>query len=203
VLFQTVITVYHKDIPWGPTHAQPEMFNHPQIKVIQWFPQAAEPRYELIGNPQAVYLMVRRRLFIKLQRILNRIVQQLDCLYVPAQEFCHQLHATTTSDTPLLSGILAPPVQPSFAPTPNAPVIVIPPPQNNSRTPTVTLVFRILRSHHLNPALRRSQNVYRYRVNSRMCRRRQTNNLLRVCTLLILLGHGLIINFYSLFSNFL
>jgi hypothetical protein len=30
--FDNVITVYHKDIPWGPTHAQPEMFNHPQIK---------------------------------------------------------------------------------------------------------------------------------------------------------------------------
>jgi hypothetical protein len=48
--FDNIITILHKDIPWGPTHPQPSMFHHSQIKVIQWFPQAADPRYELIGS---------------------------------------------------------------------------------------------------------------------------------------------------------
>jgi hypothetical protein len=72
--------------------------------------------------------MVRRRLFIKLQRILNRIVQQLDCIYIPAPEIRAQVNTTNTSATPILSGILAAPVQPSFAPMPNALVTVVSPP---------------------------------------------------------------------------
>jgi hypothetical protein len=126
--FDNIITVYHKDIPWGPTHAQPAMFNHPQIRVIQWFPQAAEPRYELIGNPQAVYLVVRRRLFIKLQHILNRIIQQIEGIYIPASDLRAQLNNSIVSATPILSGTLPTPVQPNFAHTPIAPVTVIPPP---------------------------------------------------------------------------
>jgi hypothetical protein len=56
-------------------------------------------------------LLVRRRLFVKLQHIFNRTVQQLDCIYVPAPEICAQLHTTTASATLILSGILATPVQ--------------------------------------------------------------------------------------------
>jgi hypothetical protein len=122
--FDHIITVLHKDIPWGPTHALPNMFSHPQITTIQRFPQESEPRYEHIGNPQAVYLMIRRRLFTQLQYILNRIVQQLDFLFVPAPEIRVQRNTTT----PLLSGILSAPVQPRFAHTPNTLAIVVPPP---------------------------------------------------------------------------
>jgi hypothetical protein len=89
------------------------MFNHPQIRVIQWFPFAPEPKYELIGNPQAVYLMVRRRLFFKLKHILNRIVQELDCIYVPAPEICAQF-PTTRCTTQVLSNVLTTTAQPSL-----------------------------------------------------------------------------------------
>jgi hypothetical protein len=58
--FDHIILVLHKDIPWGLTHALPNMFSHPQLKEIKWFPQESEPRYEFLGNPQAVYLMIRR-----------------------------------------------------------------------------------------------------------------------------------------------
>jgi hypothetical protein len=65
--------------------------------------------------------MIRRRLFTQLQYILNRIVQQLDFVFVPPPA----QHNTTT---PLLSGVLSAPAQPKFAHTPNELAIVIPPP---------------------------------------------------------------------------
>jgi hypothetical protein len=96
------------------------MFVHPQIKEIKWLPQESEPRYELLGNPQAVYLVVRRQLYTQLQYIINRVVQQLDFLFVPAP-------VQNNTATPPLSAVLSTPAQPSFAHTPNALAILITP----------------------------------------------------------------------------
>jgi hypothetical protein len=126
--FDHIISVQHKDIPWGPTHALPSMFSHPQITTIKWFPQESEPKYELTGNPKAVYLMIRRRLFTQLQYILYRIIQQLDFLFVPALDICAQLNTIHTSATPILSGLLAAPAQPGFMHPLNTLVSVISPP---------------------------------------------------------------------------
>jgi hypothetical protein len=123
--FDHLISVLHKDIPWGPTHALPNIFLHPQIKEIKWLPQESEPRYELLGNPQAVYLMVRRRLYNQLQYIINRVVQQLDFLFVPAP-------AQNNTTTPPQSAVLSTPAQPRFAHTPNDLAILIPPPMDQS-----------------------------------------------------------------------
>jgi hypothetical protein len=120
--FDNLITVLHKDIPWGPNHAKPSMFSHPQIKAIQWFPFAPEPKYELIGNPQAVYLMIRCRLFTKLQHILNRIIQQIDCLFIPVLQF-----SATTQTTQVL-----PDAQQHLLTTLNGLTTVVPTPPEES-----------------------------------------------------------------------
>jgi hypothetical protein len=59
-----------------------------------WFPLASEPRYELIGDPQAVYLMVRCRIFFKLQKIISRIIQQIDCIFLPFTDIRSRYHDT-------------------------------------------------------------------------------------------------------------
>jgi hypothetical protein len=122
--FDHLISILHKDIPWGPDQALPNMFCHPQIKEIKWLPLAPEPRYDLLGNPQAVYLMIRRRLYTQLQYIINRVVQQLDFLFLPAPDY----QAQTNTTTPLSPKILTAPAPPKCAHTPNQLALVITPP---------------------------------------------------------------------------
>jgi hypothetical protein len=116
-----VMVLLHKDIPWGPTHAMPNMFIHSEITTIKWCPLAPEPKYVLCGNPQAVYLMIRRRLLTQLQHVLNRMLHQLDFLFIPAVDI------PRTITTPLLAGFQAASIQLSDALTPGPSALVVPP----------------------------------------------------------------------------
>jgi hypothetical protein len=102
-----VMSLLHKDIPWGPTHAMPNMFIHSEITTIKWCPLAPEPKYILCGNPQAVYLMIRRRLLTQLQHVLNRMINQLDFLFVPATtiQFSDAENDTGISNSPVSSDL--------------------------------------------------------------------------------------------------
>jgi hypothetical protein len=91
------------------------------VSICSW------AKVKLIGNHQAVYLMVWCRLFVKLQHILNCIVQQLDCIYIPAPEIRAQF-TTTASTTQVLSNVLTTTAQTSFAHPLNALTTVVPPP---------------------------------------------------------------------------
>jgi hypothetical protein len=117
-----VMVLLHKDIPWGPTHAMPNMFVHSEITTIKWCPLAPEPKYVLCGNPQAVYLMIRRRLLTQLQHVINRMLQQLDFLFIPAAVI------PRTITTPILAGFQAATTQLGVAPTPGTPALIVPPP---------------------------------------------------------------------------
>jgi hypothetical protein len=81
------MSLLHKDIPWGPTHAMPNMFVHSEITTIKWCPLAPEPKYVLCGNPQAVYLMIRRQLLNQLQHVINRMINQLDYLFFSSYNY--------------------------------------------------------------------------------------------------------------------
>jgi hypothetical protein len=116
-----VMVLLHKDIPWGPTHAMPNMFVHSEITTIKWCPLAPEPKYVLCGNPQAVYLMIRRRLLTQLQHVINRMLQQLDFLFIPAADI------PRTITTPLLAGFQAASTQLRDALTPGTSALVVPP----------------------------------------------------------------------------
>jgi hypothetical protein len=115
-----VMSLLHKDIPWGPTHAMPNMFVHSEITTIKWCPLAPEPKYILCGNPQAVYLMIRRRLLTQLQHVLNRMINQLDFLFVPATTIPRAI------TTPLLAGF--PTASTHFGIAPALGTLVVPPP---------------------------------------------------------------------------
>jgi hypothetical protein len=116
-----VMTLLHKDIPWGPTHAMPNMFVHSEITTIKWCPLAPEPKYVLCGNPQAVYLMIRRRLLTQLQHVLNRMLQQLDFLFIPAAAI------PRTITTPILTGFQAASTQLGVVPTLGTLALGVPP----------------------------------------------------------------------------
>jgi hypothetical protein len=98
------------------------MFVHPDITTIKWCPLAPEPKYELSGNPQAVYLMIRKRLINQLLCVLNRMLQQLDFLFIPAPEIPRAI------TTPLLAGFQAASTQLRVAHTPGTLALVVPPP---------------------------------------------------------------------------
>jgi hypothetical protein len=83
---------------------------------------APEHKYVLCGNPQAVYLMIRKRLLTQLQQVINRILQQLEYLFVPAAA------TPRTITTPILAGFQAPNTQLAVAHTPGTPALVVPPP---------------------------------------------------------------------------
>jgi hypothetical protein len=117
---QYVMSLLHKDIPWGPTYPLPNMFVHPDIISIQWCPLAPDPKYILCGNPQAVYLMVRKRLLVHLNHVINRLINQLNFLFVPATTI------PTTITTPLLAGF--PIAATNFGTAPPPGPLVVPPP---------------------------------------------------------------------------
>jgi hypothetical protein len=100
------------------------MFVHPEITSIKWCPTAPEPKYILCGNPQAVYLMIRRRLLTQLQYVLNRMINQLDFLFIPA--------STTPRiiTTPLLAGF--PTAATTVGTTLALDPLVVPPPVDRS-----------------------------------------------------------------------
>jgi hypothetical protein len=116
-----VMTLLHKDIPWGPTHAMPNMFIHSEITTIKWCPLAPEPKYVLCGNPHAVYLMIRKRLLNQLQYVINRMLQQL-ILFIPAPDI------PRTITTPLLAGFQAASTQLRVEHTSGPLALVVPPP---------------------------------------------------------------------------
>jgi hypothetical protein len=124
---QYVMSLLHKDIPWGPTHPSPNMFVHPEITTITWCPLAPEPKYILSGNPQAVYLMIRKRLLGHLKHVINRMIDQSNFLFVPATT------VPSTITTPLLAGF---PIAARNSATvlPPDPLVVPPPVEHLSDT---------------------------------------------------------------------
>jgi hypothetical protein len=117
-----VMVLLPKDIPWGPTHGMSDMFVHAEITTIKWCPMAPEPKYILCGNPQAVYLMIQKRLLTQLQQVIYIILQQLEYLFIPAAVI------PRTITTPILAGFQAATTQLAVARTPGTPALVVPPP---------------------------------------------------------------------------
>jgi hypothetical protein len=101
------------------------MFVHSEITTIKWCPLAPEPKYVLCGNPQAVYLMIRRRLLTQLQHVINRMLQQLKFLFIPASEIPH------TITKPILAGFQTASTQLRVAHTPGTLPLVVPPPADH------------------------------------------------------------------------
>jgi hypothetical protein len=66
--------------------------------------------------------MIRKRLFTQLQQVINRILQQLQYLFVPAAAI------PRTITTPILAGFQAANTQLAVAHTPGTPALVVPPP---------------------------------------------------------------------------
>jgi hypothetical protein len=83
---------------------------------------APEPKYVLCGNPQAVYLMIRKRLLTQLQQVINRMLQQLEFLFIPASGIPH------TITKPILAGFQTASTQLRVAHTPGTLALVVPPP---------------------------------------------------------------------------
>jgi hypothetical protein len=66
------------EVPCLPPWPKPRLFTCPGVKQVKWCPSPTQPHYLILGNPEAVVLIVQKRLLKKANKMLQQILLQID-----------------------------------------------------------------------------------------------------------------------------
>jgi hypothetical protein len=70
------IIISASDVPCLPRWPKPRMFACPGVKSVKWCPTPSPPHYFIVGDPDAVILVIQQRLLRKASKMLKNILLQ-------------------------------------------------------------------------------------------------------------------------------
>jgi hypothetical protein len=74
----TKMMINVNEVPCLPPWPKPRLFQCPGVKQVKWCPSPTQPHYLILGNPEAVTLVIQKRLLQKANKMLQQILLQLD-----------------------------------------------------------------------------------------------------------------------------
>jgi hypothetical protein len=74
----TKMMINVNEVPCLPPWPNPRLFQCPGVKQVKWCPSPTQPHYLILGNPEAVIVVIQKRLLKKANKMLQQILLQLD-----------------------------------------------------------------------------------------------------------------------------